>query len=171
MLEDKARQHDQQVVDKYHDPAAAYIMTTRDYVMRPSANNITGAFILTLPPVAEAKGRFYSIVPRDCDAVNTITITDQNDSECWLEDIILRAPCQSVLLYSDGLFWHAMGLAARPGLATTIAPATLVTSAAPTTLAPTTISTGQGTTLTPTTTLTSLTPATTLTTLTPTTLA
>lgn len=146
MLEDKARQHDQQVVDKYHDPTAAYTMTTRDYVMRPSANNATGAIILTLPPVAEAKGRWYSILPRDADVVNTITITDQNDSECWLEDIVLRAPCQPALLYSDGLYWHAMGLYARPGLATTIAPET----ANPTTLAPTTISTDQGTSLAPT---------------------
>jgi hypothetical protein len=166
MLEDKARQHDQQVVDKYHDPVAAYTMTTRDYVMRPSANNITGAFILTLPPVAEAKGRFYSILPRDADVVNTITITDQNDSECWIEDIVLAAPCQAALMYSDGLFWHAMGLQARPGLATTVAPET----ENPTTVAPTTLATsaapgtGQGTTVAPTTTLTTVAPTTTLTT-------
>jgi len=166
MLEDKARQHDQQVVDKYHDPTAAYTMTTRDYVMRPSANNITGAFILTLPPVAEAKGRFYSILPRDADVVNTITITDQNDSECWLEDIVLRAPCQSALLYSDGLYWHAFGLYARPGLKTTVAPETKnPTTLAPTTergtLAPTTISTDQGGSKGPTTVGTTLGPTTT----------
>jgi len=89
--------------------------------------------------------------------VNTITITDQNDSECWLEDIVLRAPCQSVLLYSDGLYWHAFGLYARPGLKTTVAPETKnPTTLAPTTerrttVAPTTISTSQGTTLSPTT--------------------
>ena len=136
MLEDKARQHDQQVVDKFHDPTANYTMTTRDYVMRPRTNNNFGPITLTLPPVAEAKGRFYSILPRDADIVNTITITDQNDSECWLEDIVLRAPCQSALLYSDGLYWHAIGLYARPGLATTIAP---VSGGGATTLAPTTI--------------------------------
>lgn len=136
MLEDKARQHDQQVVDKYHDPTANYTMTTRDYVMRPRTNNTFGPITLTLPPVAEAKGRFYSIVPRDADMVNTITITDQNDSECWIEDIVLAAPCQAVLMYSDGLFWHAMGLAGRPGLLTTYAP---VSGGGETTLPPTTL--------------------------------
>jgi hypothetical protein len=156
MLEDKARQHDQQVVDKFHDPLTAYTMTTRDYVMRPRGNNATGLFILTLPPVAEAKGRFYSIIARDADVVNTITITDQNDSECWKADIVLNAPCDGVLLYSDGLcwialpnFWPGVPHTTGPDTAnpTTLAPTTLATS-----VAPTTISTGQGTTLGPTTT-------------------
>jgi len=109
MLEDKARQHDQQVVDKYHDPIANYTMSTRDYVVRPSANNVTGAITITLPPVAEAKGRFYSITARDADVVNTVTISDNNsDSECWKADVVLNRPCDGVLIYSDGLRWIAV---------------------------------------------------------------
>lgn len=147
-LENKRQSHDQQVVDKYQDPRAPMLMTTRDYVMRPYANNANGALTIVLPPVNDAKGRFYSIVARDADVVNVITITDLNDSECWLEDIVLNAPCQSVLLYSDGFFWHAFGVNGRPGLSTTIppetanpttlAPTTLATTVAPTTVAPTT---------------------------------
>ena len=108
MLEDKARQHDQQVVDKFHDPAINYTMTTRDYVMRPRAVGGGGDITITLPPVAEAKGRFYSIVARDADGTNTIIITDQNDSECWKADVILMAPCDGALFYSDGLRWFAL---------------------------------------------------------------
>ena len=105
-LEDRGKQHDKIPVDKYHDPNADYTMTTRDYVMRPSADGDSGAWTLTLPPVAEAKGRFCSIICRDADAVNTITIEDNNnDSECWPGDITLNGKCDRVFLYSDGLAW------------------------------------------------------------------
>ena len=135
-LEDRSAQHHMEIVDKYHDPNAAYAMTTRDYVLRPSADGISGAIIITLPPVTDAKGRFYSICARNADAVNTITIQDQDESECWLADIVFNAKCDRVLMYSDGLMWYALGeQASWPGIATT-GPAG--TSAAPTTVAPTT---------------------------------
>jgi len=104
-LEDRGAEHDKEVVDKYHDPGADYYMTPLDYVMRPAATGATGAFTVYLPPVAEAKGRWYSIVARTADGVNTITIADLDDSECWPGDIVMNAKCDSALLYSDGLRW------------------------------------------------------------------
>lgn len=104
-LEDRGAQHDKEVVDKFIDPAASVEMTTLDYVVRPSAT--TAPIVVVLPPVAEAKGRFYSIVVRDADAVNTVTVTDRDDSECW-EDIALNSKCDRLLMYSDGLFWHPL---------------------------------------------------------------
>ena len=104
-LEDRGAQHDKEVVDKFIDPAASVEMTVRDYVVRPSA--VTAAMVIVLPPVAEAKGRFYSIVARAADAVNTITITHKDDSECWL-DIVFNSKCDSILLYSDGLKWFQL---------------------------------------------------------------
>ncbi len=106
-LEDKGSQHHGEVVDKYIDPAASIEMTSRDYVVRPEANGVTGPIVIVLPPVADAKGRFYSIVVRDADVVNTITISDKDDSECWA-DIILNGKCDRLLMYSDGLFWHPL---------------------------------------------------------------
>uniref|UniRef100_A0A6H1ZZ51 Uncharacterized protein n=2 Tax=viral metagenome TaxID=1070528 RepID=A0A6H1ZZ51_9ZZZZ len=106
-LEDRGAQHDKVVVDKYIDPAASVIMTTFDYVIRPSADQTSGPIIIVLPPVAEAKGRFYSIVVRDADVVNTITVSDKDDSECWA-DIILNSKCDRLLMYSDGLCWHPL---------------------------------------------------------------
>lgn len=146
-LEDRGAQHDKIPVDKYHDPAAAYEMTTRDYVMRPSADGDSGPWVLTLPPVAEAKGRWYSIICRNADAVNTITITDNpgaggliGDSECWLGDIVFNGKCDRALLYSDGLAWlPAMGIGDWPGASTTAPPGTTPT---PTTVAPTTAAQG-----------------------------
>ena len=140
MLEDRFAEHDKVVVDKYHDPAAAYQMSTRDYVLRPSA---AAAIVITLPPVADAKGRFYSIIARAATAVNTITIADHNnDSECWQGDIVLNGQCDRVLLYSDGLAWHPLGgnVGSWPGFDTTAAPGTTEppTTAAQTTAAPTT---------------------------------
>lgn len=140
-LEDRGAQHDKVVVDKYHNPNADYVMTTRDYVLRPSADGDSGNITITLPRVAEAKGRFYSICVRNADAVNTVTIQDRDDSECWITDIVFDGKCDRVLLYSDGLMWHALGeQAGWPGINTTYAPGT---TAAPTTitttLAPTTV--------------------------------
>ena len=105
-LEDRGAQHDKVVVDKYVNPAADYQMATYDYVVRPSADGVSGPWDLTLPPVAEAKGRWYSIICRDADVVNFITLQDKDDSECWPGDIVLNGKCDRVLLYSDGLAWH-----------------------------------------------------------------
>lgn len=110
MLEDKFAQHDKIVVDKYNDPRSSYVMTVRDYVLRPRANADTGPIIITLPPVSEAKGRFYSILCREADAVNSMTITDNNsDSECWDGDVVYYEGCAPTLWYSDGLYWHMCG--------------------------------------------------------------
>jgi len=132
-LEDRNAQHDKVIVDKYHNPNANYQMTTRDYVVRPSADGDSGPFNLTLPSVAEAKGRFYSIVCRNADAVNTITVKDKDDSECWAGDVTLNGKCDKLLMYSDGLCWHAIA-SILTFLGTTVAP----TTAASTTAAPTT---------------------------------
>jgi len=136
MLEDRFAQHDKIVVDKYDDPNADLVMDTRDYVLRPSADKSSGPITITLPPVAEAKGRFYSIIVRNADAVNTVTITDNDDSECWTGDIVMNGKCDRVLLYSDGLSWIPLvGLSDWPGASTTNPPGT---TPAPTSLAPTT---------------------------------
>jgi len=60
------------VVDKYHAPNADYAMNSRDFVLRPSADGDSGPITISLPPVSEARGRFYSIVVRNADAVNTV---------------------------------------------------------------------------------------------------
>jgi len=143
-LEDRGAQQDKIPVDKYHDPNADYEMTTRDYVLRPSADGDSGPITITLPPVAEAKGRFYSIIARNADAVNTITITDNpgaggavGDSECWFGDIVMNGKCDRGFFYSDGLAWLAAAGGGWPGASTTAPPGTTPT---PTTAAPTTAS-------------------------------
>lgn len=145
MLEDRFAQHDKVIVDKYHNPVADYTMTTRDYVLRPDSS--AGAFTVTLPPVAEAKGRFYSIISRGGPSV---TIQDNNsDSECWLGNIVLNGKCDRCLLYSDGLAWHPLASPGEwPGFSTTASAGTTTppttaapvqSTAAPSTAAPTTV--------------------------------
>jgi len=125
MLEDKFAQHDKVIVDKTVFPDDDYEMSTRDYVVRPSADGDSGPYTITLPPVSLAKGRFYSIVCRNADATNVITITDNEDSECWLGDIEMDGKCDCVLLYSDGMKWFAFGQPADwPGISTTPPPGT-----------------------------------------------
>ena len=130
-LEDRFAQHDKVVVDKFLNPAAAVQMAVWDYVVRPSADGTSGPWILTLPPVAEAKGRLYSIICRNADAVNFITITDDDDSECWQGDVVLNGKCDRIIAYSDGLAWWYAPLITFLG--TTPVP---TTTAAPTTAAP-----------------------------------
>ena len=110
MLEDRFAQHDKVIVDKYNDPRSSYVMTARDYILRPYANADTGPIIVTLPPVSLAKGRFYSIIVREADVVNSVTITDNNsDSECWGDDPVYYESCAPSLWYSVGLYWHSCG--------------------------------------------------------------
>jgi len=114
-------------------------------LIRALANQFTGPITITLPPVAEAKGRWYSILSRGADPVNNITVADKDDSECWIGDIVLNGKCDRLLLYSDGICWHpTANVGAWPGCSTTAAPGTTgvpettATTAAPTTAAPTT---------------------------------
>ena len=123
-LEQNNEQQYREVVDKYVNPNANYQMTTRDYVVRPSADGDSEDITITLPPVAEAKGRFYSILAREASLTNTITIADKDDSECWEADIVLNGKCDSELLYSDGLTWIRCASVTR-GSSTTIPPTTL----------------------------------------------
>ena len=58
-LEQNNEQHYREVPDKFIDPNATVQMTTRDYVVRPSADGDSGPITVTLPPVADAKGRLY----------------------------------------------------------------------------------------------------------------
>ena len=132
-LEQNNEQHYREVVDKYVNPNANYQMTTRDYVVRPSADGDSGSITILLPPVAEAVGRFYSIIAREASLTNTITIADKDDSECWEADIVFNGKCDGELFYSDGLTWIRCATVTR-GSSTTNVPTTV----AATTLAPTT---------------------------------
>jgi len=130
-LEKNNEQHYREVVDKYVNPIADYVMSTYDYVLRPSAPS--GPIVITLPRVAEAKGRWYSIVCRQATIVNTVTIANRDDSECWANDIVFNGKCDRCLLYSDGLVWHPACSGGWPQAATTFSPGT---TAAPTTATP-----------------------------------
>jgi len=131
-LENKHREQTT-VADKSAFPRANYEMSVRDYTVRPIADALSGPWTLTLPPVGKAMGKFYSIVCRNADAINTVTIEDNNsDSECWNGDYTLNGKCDAILFYSDGMFWYAgTDLVTHEG---TAAP----TTAAPTTASPTT---------------------------------
>mgnify|MGYP000586541918 CR=1 FL=1 len=108
MLEDRFAQNDKEIVDKYHNPEADYTMSVRDYVLRPKADGDSGPIVITLPPVAEAKGRSYSFLCRGADGINSVTITHNADFECW-DGFIFYNTCDSVLFDSDGLYWHMQG--------------------------------------------------------------
>lgn len=114
-LEQNNEQHYREVVDKYHDPSATYQMNTRDYVMRPTVD--AAPIVLTLPQVAESKGRFYSIIARgNVDTTNTVTIQNNGESENWIGDIVLSELGDGAILYSDGLAWSGRAFSDHVGL-------------------------------------------------------
>lgn len=102
MTLERALSHHQQLPDNYVDPTGNYTMRTYDYLVRPS---VTAPATITLPPVAEAKGRTYTILARVATPVNLITIVDSDGSERFSRSVLLAAG-QSKVFYSDGLKWH-----------------------------------------------------------------
>jgi len=69
------------------------------------ADSTAGAFAITLPAVAEARGLIYAIT-QIVDNGN-VTVQDQDDSYGWA-DMVLTAVADHVLLYSDGRVWHQL---------------------------------------------------------------
>lgn len=67
-----------------------------------------GAVTITLPPVTEARGKFYSI--KLITAGNNCTVQDQDDSydfnESGTHTIVLTTATDFSLLYSDGEKWY-----------------------------------------------------------------
>lgn len=61
---------------------------------------------LTLPPVNEAMGKFYSIVVRN-GTTWTVTVIDQGDSEIAVS-IAVAVDAGYAVLYSDGTCWYPL---------------------------------------------------------------
>ena len=104
-LEQNPNNHHRTVVDKFTDPTADYSMKNYDYVLRPKPGaagdkNIT----ITLPPVSECTGRWYSIMARGVSG-GTVIVANQDDSEAWVGDITLNSTGDRILAFSDGLAW------------------------------------------------------------------
>jgi len=106
MAHDKKPYESHEVVDKILHAAVDTLMTPRDQCVRATANAVTTAITLTLPPVGDCRGLWFAIVTRDADNVNTVTIQDQDESENWPGDIVFDGPRESILLWSDGYSWH-----------------------------------------------------------------
>ena len=104
MLE-KTFSEQQSVPQKETHFTAAGQIAVRTGRVRLSADVVSGPYIVTLPRVAEAQGRRYYIVCRNADAVNTITLTHDLDSECWEGDIVFNGKCDRAIFESDGQCW------------------------------------------------------------------
>jgi len=85
--------------------SAHYHLKVEEQVVRCHADHSSGAYTIILPPVALAKGLQYFILARDADALNTITIHDLDDSECWDGDVVFDAKCDGMIFESDGMKW------------------------------------------------------------------
>ena len=124
------------VVDKYAAPVANYAMTVRDYIVRFAADGVTGPFAIQLPPVVDAMGKWYSLVCRNADPVNFVTVMPSMiggtvDAECWPGNMVFNGKCDECLYYSDGLKWWSFCTLTYAGTSTPPTTAASPTSAAP----------------------------------------
>ena len=122
-MEDRiSRQLQEQVVDHYQSGSGAdtliheaLTMTVRDFVVR--CDTSTAAFVVTLPPVVQAKGKIYTIklidAPDDGGAVHDLTITTlgtapYKDAMRWNGSVVIDRPGEAVIFFSDGEAWHIL---------------------------------------------------------------
>ena len=106
-LEQNPEHHYREVPDKFVEPVANYQMRTFDYVVRPDADVGSGPITITLPSVADARGRIYTFLARDADGTNTVTIAHKGDSEGW-SNVTLNNTGEKCVLYSDGVSWFVL---------------------------------------------------------------
>ena len=90
--------------DKFVDPIISTQLGVQDQVVR--ASTVAASITITLPAVAEAAGKWYSIIFRSKTAAYTVTVADKDDSEDWAGDITLANAKDAVLAFSDGLTWY-----------------------------------------------------------------
>jgi len=75
------------------------------YEQQIRVNSTSGAVEIKLPPVAEAKGRLYSIIVETY--VSAVTVVDQDDSYDW-SDFTHNGTGDGNLIYSDGHVWWVL---------------------------------------------------------------
>lgn len=81
--------------------------TLYPYQQVVEVDSTLGTLTLSLPNVADARGRLYSITALK-GATKTVTVQDQDESYDWAGDISLDADDDRVLLYSDGKRWWVL---------------------------------------------------------------
>ena len=107
MLEDRFAQHDKIPGSKYVEVFEDYELRTWDQVVLVDTDINGQPITLTLPPVAEAKGRFYAVYVQKVSSTNPLTIKDNGDSVAWT-DIVEEDFNVKYLFYSDSRSWHVM---------------------------------------------------------------
>lgn len=88
-----------------HISTAPAVLDTNNFVFTAG---IYASITITLPSVAEAKGKLFSILAMAATPVLTVTVADGDDSEDWGGDYTFVAAGHSGLFYSDGIKWTAL---------------------------------------------------------------
>lgn len=77
--------------------------TLKPYENVVEFTQLAASFAVTLPNVAEAAGRFFSLHVVDANS-EAVTLQDQDESVDW-SNLTIDADADGVLLYSDGRKW------------------------------------------------------------------
>jgi hypothetical protein len=102
MLEErKAAINDGQVRDKYEFVTTTLVMDVYDQVVE--CDSTGGGFTVTLPNVALAKGKIYTILLITDNG--DITIEDNDESKHWGGDYTLDDAGDGYAFYSNGRKW------------------------------------------------------------------
>lgn len=93
------------IADKFLAVTAAVTMEVYQQIVEVVMG--ASAYALTLPPVAQAIGRHYTIYVKTNATPSVLTIQDQDESTGWT-DIQLAVAGANVILFSDGKIWYKM---------------------------------------------------------------
>ena len=86
----------------------AYTIAVDDQVVHVTTTADEGNITLTLPSVAMAAGKIYTIMLITLGDDEVISIVDNDDSVDWSDITDMDAANDSVCLYSDGYKWHVL---------------------------------------------------------------
>lgn len=86
--------------------AAATTLEPHETVVHASVTAATGNYTVTLPSVAEARGKVFFI--HATRSANALTLTHAGDSRNWGGDYTLDADNDGIALLSDGRKWWAI---------------------------------------------------------------
>lgn len=85
-----------------------YKMSASDHVIIATSAESDGTAIITLPPKAEACGKFYSIYAPTGASAGDISVYDKEAGSEWSTNGDLDADADALVAYCNGAIWIAL---------------------------------------------------------------
>lgn len=105
-METRVERKHREIVSDVFEGSTTDDLTMNVYDLVVEADVSGGSITITLPPVAEARGKIYSIELLDADS-GECTVTDAGDDSKWT-DVVLGDDDDYLILFSNGTRWFEL---------------------------------------------------------------